>query len=169
MSMSVFVASFEKHLGYLLAENTANFHGWSFPDEATLKADFDEYKLKEKAKWEARAKTIGAHFPIFTDLQDFTERCKSAKVVEVTTSFASRVQNLTQLSSIEDIKQMVGHYAYPRDVDRIVQGFETNARMPYPIILKGNRGMWIMAGNTRLNVANALGVIQKALVADVSI
>jgi len=35
----------------------------------------------------------------------------------------------------------VSGYVRPRDVDRIVQGIESGAKLPYPIILKGDKGM----------------------------
>jgi hypothetical protein len=37
-----------------------------------------------------------------------------------------------------------------------------------PIILKGSKGMWIMAGNTRQSTARVLGIDADVLLVDVS-
>jgi hypothetical protein len=71
-------------------------------------------------------------------------------------------------SSIEDIESMVSSYHQPRDVKRIVQGLKNNAQIPMPIILKGSKGMWIMAGNTRQSTARVLGIDADVLLVDVS-
>ncbi len=77
--------------------------------------------------------------------------------------------NRSHTSSIESLKSLVSGYFMPRDVDRIVQGYESNAAMLYPIILKGSNGEWIMAGNTRLDTAFILGIDPKVLYVDVSV
>ena len=63
---------------------------------------------------------------------------------------------------------MVSSYAWPRDVARIQQGYQENHKMPLPIIIKGQQGMWIMAGNTRQSVARVMGITPRALLVDVS-
>jgi len=141
---------------------------WVFPDDKTLKSDFSEYKHKEDYKWKRRAEQIGAQFPIFDDFNDFKTRLKKARVVNLTSSVDNQITNRSQSSSIESLKSLVGSYSRPRDVDRIVKGILSDAKMPYPIVLKGNRGMWIMAGNTRLDTAFLLGNKPKVLMVDVS-
>lgn len=111
---------------------------------------------------------MGFRFPIFDTLQDFTAALKSAQVITLTTAHDRQVMNRSHTHSIEDLKSLVGGYNTPRDVDRIVQGYESNAAMPYPIILKGSQGEWIMAGNTRLDTAFIMGVTPKVLYVDVS-
>lgn len=111
---------------------------------------------------------MGFRFPIFDTLQDFTTALKSAQVIALTKAHDRRVMNRSHTASIEDLKSLVGNYYMPRDVDRIVQGYKTNAAMPYPIILKGLNGEWIMAGNTRLDTAFIMGVVPKVLYVDVS-
>jgi hypothetical protein len=49
-----------------------------------------------------------------------------------------------------------------------VQGYENNVPLPLPIILKGNDGLWIMAGNTRQSTARVLGIKPQALLVDIS-
>lgn len=60
-------------------------------------------------------------------------------------------------------KDMVSQYVIPRDIDRIIEGFESNDKLPMPIILKSKLGMFIMAGNTRQNVARIMGITPKAI------
>ncbi len=141
---------------------------WIFPDNKTLKADFSEYKHKEDYKWKRRAEQIGARFPLFADFDDFKNRLKKARVVNLTPVIDNQITNRSHTTSIESLKSLVGSYSRPRDVDRIVQGIMSDEKMPYPIVLKGNRGMWIMAGNTRLDTAFLLGNKPKVLMVDVS-
>lgn len=147
---------------------TPQFNNWVFPNAATLQADYEEYKKKEMKKWQARSSTMGFRFPIFDTLQDFVSALRSAPVITLTKEHDRRVMNRSHTSSIEDLKSLVGGYNMPRDVDRIVQGYQSNAAIPYPIILKGSHGEWIMAGNTRLDTAFILGLQPKVLYVDVS-
>ena len=141
---------------------------WVFPDDKTMKADFSEYKKKEDTKWRHRVDSIGARFPLFNDFNHFKQSLKNAKVVNLRTSTDMAIQNRSNTSSIESLKSLVGNYKRPRDVDRIVQGIESGAKMPMPIVIKGSRGMWIMAGNTRLDTAFILGNQPKVLMVDVT-
>jgi hypothetical protein len=148
---------------------TPQFNNWVFPNAATLEADFQEYKKKEDYKWKSRAESMGFRFPIFDTFQDFVSALKSAPVITLTKEHDRRVMNRSHTSSIEGLKSLVGTYQMPRDVDRIVQGYQSNAPMPHPIILKGTHGEWIMAGNTRLDTAFIMGVTPKVLYVDVSV
>ena len=145
------------------------FTNWSFPNEATMLADFKEYKKKESSKWQGRAKRMGFKFPIFDTFEDFKNALTSADVITLTREHDSHINNRSNTSSIADLKSLVSGYIMPRDVDRIIQGFETNAAIPMPIILKGKNGEWVMAGNTRCDTAFILGVNPvKVLLVDVS-
>lgn len=149
----------------LLQENTS-FNNWTRFTDASLEADFQEYKQKEQRKWKQRAELIQARWPLFQDIQEFRQALSSAPVVDVDS--LRSVQNLTKNRSIADIKDMVSSYAWPRDVASIQQGYQENHKMPLPIIIKGQQGMWIMAGNTRQSVARVLGITPRALLVDVS-
>jgi len=141
---------------------------WVFPNEQTMISDFSEYKKKENRKWKQRADAIGMVFPMFTNYDDFKTKLKNAEVVDVTPMFDRLISNRSHTRSIEELKSLVSQYYRPRDVDRIVDGLTTGAAMPMPIIVKGNDGMWIMAGNTRLDAADILGMSRKALLVDLS-
>lgn len=143
------------------------FNNWVFPSQKTLEADFSEYKKKEERKWKGRAESMGMRFPLFDDFQTFVDSLKAAKVVDVTDNFANKVQYLTNTRSLDELRDMVSGYVRPRDVGRIVNGLQNNDPIPYPIILLGGQGMFIMAGNTRINAARILGITPKALLVDV--
>lgn len=149
----------------LLQENTS-FNNWTRFTDASLEADFQEYKQKEQRKWKQRAELIQARWPLFQDIQEFRQALSSAPIVDVDS--LRSVQNITKNRSIADIKDMVSSYAWPRDVARIQQGYQENHKMPLPIIIKGQQGMWIMAGNTRQSVARVMGITPRALLVDVS-
>jgi len=149
-------------------EVTAISPNWSFPNQETLQADFNEYKKKEDRKWKQRAIQIGARFPIFDNIECFVKCLKDAQVKTINDSIDATINNRSMTSSIEDLKDLVGSYYKPRDVDRIINGFKTGANIPYPIVIEGSKGSWILAGNTRLDVAGIMELQKKVLWVDVS-
>jgi len=155
-----------RYLNYLSEQE--RYTNWVNYTPESLKSDFAEYKKKEDSKWKTRAQAIGARFPIFKGFPEFTQALKNAKVKKLFKGEAERIGNVALNNDIAGVKSMVSSYVRPRDVDRIVKGFESNAKMPMPIILKGKKDMFIMAGNTRLNVAYIMGLLPQVLVVDVS-
>lgn len=151
----------------ILSEDT-KYNNWVYPDTNTMKSDFKEYKVKEEPKWKGRASSNGFVFPIFKDYEDYKSKVQSSPIINVTPEIWGTVGNLSTNTSIEDISDMVSSYVIPRDVNRITKGFSDNMNLPYPVILKGNNGLFIMSGNTRLNVANVMGIMPKAILVDVS-
>lgn len=123
-------------------------------------------QIKQEYEWEYISH-IEHEWPIFKDFKDFKNAIKHAKVLTLTPEIDRRVANRSHTHTIEELKDMTSYYRFPRDVDRIVHGFETNARMPMPILLKlsGNR-LYIMSGNTRADAAFILGITPKVLVVD---
>jgi len=133
-----------------------------------MKMDWSEFKKKEDRKWKARARMLSARWPLFNDYSHFKKSLKSAKVVILTNSLLNRVEHATDCHDLDDLESMVSGYIRPRDLDRIVKGFEQDDKIPYPIILKSSSRYFIMAGNTRQNAARILGIPVKVLVVDVS-
>lgn len=143
------------------------YTNWTFPDSKTMKSDFSEYKKKEKRKWQGRAEMLGMRWPLFKDFNHFKDSLRKAEVVKLTRAMDNRISNRSHSHDIEDLKQLVSGYVRPRDVDRIVDGFQNNDRIPYPIVLRTNRGMWIMAGNTRLDASFIMDITPTVLIVDV--
>ena len=145
-----------------------NYNNWVFPNNETIKSDWSEYKKKEEKKWKNRAKILNARWPLFKNISDFKNSLKKGKIVNGTDSFMNKVEHATSLTDMNDLKSMVHSYIRPRNIDRIINGFYNNDKIPYPIILKSNNRYFIMAGNTRQNSARILGIIPKILIVDVS-
>ena len=139
---------------------TAN---WTFPSTETMQADWAEFEKKAERKWKGRAQQLGMQWPMFADYNDFVQKLKSADVRVLSDEMDRRIHNRSHTDSIDSLKSLVSGYYRPRDVDRIVNGFETGAAMPMPIVVEGTGGAWIMAGNTRLDTAGILGLPKKVL------
>jgi hypothetical protein len=148
------------------SESEVKYDNWVTYTTNSLRDDFVEYKKKEDRKWKSRADRIGARWPIFSDIDQFKSDLEVAPIVKIDS--LGNVENLTKNTSIDGIKSMVSSYQVSRDVERIISGFQSNAKIPLPIILKGSTGLWIMAGNTRQSTARVLGVTPVALLVDVS-
>ena len=136
-------------------------------DKQALKQDFSEYKLKEKSKWEKRAQQVGLKFPLFESFEDFKSKIGSSKVININ-DYRNKIHNLTSIEDMDSLRELVSEYQYPRDIDRIIQGLESKSRIPMPIILKGDKGMIIMSGNTRQNAAYILEIPTQAVLIDLS-
>jgi len=141
---------------------------WVLFTPESFKWDFTEYKKKEDKKWKSRAMQIGSRFPIFKDEADFRSSLKGATTKVLSRREASKIGNVALTNSLEDLKSMTSNYVRPRDIDRIVRGLESNDKMPMPIVLKGRNGLFILAGNSRLNVAYNMGTEPKVAIIDVS-
>ena len=111
---------------------------------------------------------MGFRFPIFPDFNSFITSLQSSPVVTLTKGHDGIIRNRSHTRSLDGLKSLVQSYSWPRDIDRIAKGFQNNDPIPYPIVLKGTQGEWIMAGNTRLDTADILGVIPKVLVVNVT-
>lgn len=140
-----------------------NYNNWVRYTKQSIRSDFEEYKKKEERKWRSRADMIGMRFPLFETFNDFKQALDNARIVNLTPQMDHRIGHRSHTGSLESLKNLVSGYIRPRDVDRIVDGFINNAKMPMPIVLEGNTGTWIMAGNTRLDTAFILGVKPKVI------
>ena len=146
---------------------TSSYNNWIRYTPASLQSDWSEYAHKAESKWRRRAEQIGARWPMFDSMDQFQQALDQAEIVNV--DQLGDVENLTRNLSVADIKHMVGGYQNPRDVDRIIQGLQNHVALPLPIIIKGSRGMWIQAGNTRQATARVMGAVPRALLVDLSV
>lgn len=138
---------------------------WTRPGAKDLALEYQyEYMLPTR-NWPARCRSIGAKYPLFVDLADFISKVKSASVETLDAN--SSVHNTTNMATVGAVRELVSQYQFPRDVDRILSGFTSGAKMPMPIIVRGPKGSWILSGNTRSNLAHVLKIPVKALWIDV--
>ena len=136
---------------------------WRRPTSKELAFEYKvEYALPQR-RWDQRAKSIGAPYPIFTSEGDFIAKMGQAIEYHIPIQAFHTVNNLTLCRSIRELKDLVGSYSFPRDVYSLIRGFESGAKMPLPIVVGGSKGSWILGGNTRLNVAAILGYETKTL------
>ena len=143
----------------------AAYNNWVRYTPESVKWDFEEYKKKETYKWKDRMDQIMGRWPIFDSQSHLKKELDKAKVVNLKT--IKGVTSWTNISDDDGIKNMIGTYKRPRDVDRIVQGFESGVKMPMPILLKSGNKYWPLAGNTRQNTAGTMGILVKVLVINV--
>jgi hypothetical protein len=148
----------------ILVESKTYSVQWVKPDSQNLELEYKYEYLLPSRNWDRRCQSIGAQYPLFADQADFNRKILSAPVTTITPEM--RVTNMTHIRTVDGVKDLVNSYQFPRDVDRIIQGFENGAKMPLPIIIKGTKGMWILSGNTRSNLAMIHKVPLKAIVYD---
>ena len=142
----------------IIKENFSDYNSWRLPDDKELSQEYHwEYEIRNIKNWN-----------LFDSEREFIKKAKEGKLVEINKDFDDKIQYRSHAGSIEALKVLVSHYKFPRDVDRIVKGFENNEAMPVPIVLKFSRGYRVMSGNTRLDAAFILGVKPKVLIIDVS-
>lgn len=142
----------------IIKENFSDYNSWRLPDDKELSQEYHwEYEIRNIKNWN-----------LFDSEKEFIKKAKEGKLVEIDKNFDDKIDYRSQTKSIESLKALVSHYKFPRDVNRIVKGFENNEAMPVPIVLKFSRGYRIMSGNTRLDASFILGVRPKVLIIDVS-
>lgn len=151
-----------KVLGYIIqvkAADISKFSNWVRPTNEQIKQEYEwEYISHIKDRW-----------PLFKNLKDFSNSVKNAKVMTLTKSIDQKVSNRSDTKNLDELKNLVSKYRFPRDVDRIVDGFKTNAKMPMPFLLRlAKDKLYIMSGNTRTDVAFILGITPKVLILDVA-
>lgn len=139
------------------------YDNWVRYTDDSLNSDWIEYKKKEIKKWRSRSEDMQFRFPLFETKEEFKNALDTSPIIELTESTVRNVRHATDITDIESLRDMVSTYVRPRDIDRIIQGFENKDSIPMPIILKSKVGMFIMAGNTRQNVARIMGIVPKAI------
>jgi hypothetical protein len=145
-----------------------NFNNWVRYTDESLKSDWEEFKKKEFSKWENRAKMLNSKWPLFEDFKDFKLSLDKAKIVTLTNDLLNKIEHATNFHDLQKLTDMVKSYKRPRNIERIIEGFKNNNKIPMSIILKSNNKYFIMAGNTRQNTARILNIKPKVLIVDVS-
>ena len=110
----------------------------------------NEYNWEYKRHWH--------HTGLFPTKQHFNDSVKNAEIVEITPEIDQHIGNRSHTKSIDDLKDLVSGYNYPRDVDSIVDGLHSGSPLPHPIVIKHNGNMSILSGNTRMDQAFIHGI-----------
>jgi len=103
----------------------------------------NEYNWEYKRHWHQTG--------LFPTKQHFSDSVKNAEIVEITPEIDQHIGNRSHTKSIDDLKDLVSGYNYPRDVDSIVDGLHSGSPLPHPIVIKHNGNMSILSGNTRMD------------------
>ena len=98
------------------------------------------------------------------DLHEIEDGYENGSLIDLTDDIWEKMEN-TDSWNIRDL-QHAKEYAeeYDKDIESIIEGFESGNRLPAPIVLIKSDGVpYLIAGNTRLMVARALKVIPKVV------
>lgn len=93
------------------------------------------------------------------DLISLIVAFKQGKLSSLSSSTWKNIENTDSVEdlSLDDAKELAEDYG--RDIRRIIAAFKNKSKLPAPIILvRQDKTMTCVAGNTRLIVAKALGV-----------
>jgi hypothetical protein len=156
------VKTFKEHLN----ENKIRFTNWVKPSDKDIALEYKvEYEIKPLKQMTGDA---------FPTLRSFSQAVSKAKVMDVTPAIDRKIAYRSHTGSKESLLSLIRGYAsYPefrneKTIESIYDGFKENKPMKMPFVLRFPNGqLRVMGGNTRMDVANHLGVTPKVLVIDV--
>ena len=124
---------------------------WRNPTDTEIRNEWD---------WEYVRHIQGKNpmWDLWETFDTFKSAVKRARKVEVSPSIDRKIEYRSNTSSIESLRDLVSSYQYPRDVDRIVKGYEKGEPIPYPMVLKNGNHMRVLGGNTRMDIAFILHI-----------
>jgi len=142
-----------------------SYNSWQTPSAKNLKQEYDiEYKHHVR-DW------AGDIWPTY---KDFLADVKTAKKVKISKGTDSSIGNRSRTKDKKSLLRLIKGYAsYPqyrneKTIDNLYNRIEKGESLDMPLVLKTKRGMEIMAGNTRMDVAFHTGNTPTVLVIDVS-
>ena len=101
------------------------------------------------------------------DLHEIEDGYQHGSLVELTDNIWEKLENTDSwgIESLEDAKRYAEEY--DKDIESIIEGFESGKSLPAPIVLIKPDGVpYLIAGNTRLMVAKALKITPRVVVVD---
>jgi type IV secretory pathway VirB9-like protein len=145
-----------------ILQEKIQFNNWIIPSDKDIELEYKiEYDIKPLKRITNDA---------FPTVNDFKEAVKSGEVVNVTKSFDRKISYRSRTKSKEEIISLIKGYAsYPefrneKTIEAIYEAFKDNKPMKMPFIIEMPNGkMRIMSGNTRLDIAQQLGITPKAI------
>lgn len=147
---------------FILLEDVRRFSNWVRPSEKDLE---HEYKIEYSIK-----PLKGMTNDAFPTVDHFLEAARRGKVISVSKSLDSRIGYRSHTTDKEDLLSLIrGYRSYPKfrneqTIEAIYRGFEKNSPMTMPVVLMmPNKRLRIMGGNTRMDIAQHLGIKPKVL------
>ena len=135
---------------------------WVIPDIKTLKR---EYKVEVELK--------GLDY-LFDGEDDFLDRVSRGKIIQLTKSFDKKIAYRSRTATKKKLVGLVSTYrSWPKyrnmdTVNNLYNIIGNGGTMDMPIIFKSeNNSMFVLSGNTRLDIAFQLGVIPKVIIINV--
>jgi len=137
---------------------------WVRPNQNELKREYHvEYELKSLS-------STG----IFKDLDDFLEKVKNAKIVEVTPELDNKIRYRVQTQDKDSLLSLIKSYkSYPefrneKTLDDLYSRIQNDKTVFMPIVLKYPNGdMRVFSGNTRMNISFQLNINPKVLMIEI--
>lgn len=137
-------------------EESVYYNNWRLPNKKELDLEF--YIKQQKTRYiEYFRNEYNAN--IFDSEENWHKAINQGVVKQLNLNEDYTIERRTFSSSMENLKNLVSTYAYPRDPDRIANGYKNDDVIPMPIILESQNGRKvIIAGNTRLDVARIMNI-----------
>jgi hypothetical protein len=155
-----------KGFRFFLEEKQLHYANWVRPSDKDLEHEYKiEYLIKPLKNMTGNA---------FPTLESFLDAAKKGKVITLTKEEDRKIQYRSHTQNKEELLALIKGYAsYPqyrneKTIESIYDGFKSNQKMSMPVVLQFKNGpKRIMGGNTRLDVAQHLGIQPKVLLIQV--
>lgn len=147
---------------FTIEQNEVKYNNWVRPSEKDLEHEYKiEYLIKPLKDMTGNA---------FPTLDSFLKAAKNGKVISVSKNEDNKIQYRSHTKSKEELIRLIKGYAsYPqyrneKTIEALYSAFLNNGEMTMPIVLEFKNGSRrIMGGNTRMDVAQHLGIVPKVL------
>ncbi|MEK7648103.1 MAG: hypothetical protein AAB384_03670 [Patescibacteria group bacterium] len=88
--------------------------------------------------------------------------CEQGALEPLSDSDWEVMMNTDSRDTTWQLQEVITHIGSKRDVDKIIEGFQTGAGIPAPVVLfREGEPPYLIGGNTRLLVARAMGIRPK--------
>lgn len=138
---------------------------WVIPDEKELREEYyKEYEIKSNVK-----NTFDDPFPT---VDDFVRAANRSYTLELTKESAGRINNLSKTNSFETLHDLIksyrsyGTFRTEKTLRNLYERIRNCEPTYMPIVLMTSDKMFVLAGNTRINIALQLGIRPTVLLID---
>lgn len=145
-------------------EPASHFNNWVVPSNSALEKEYKVEYLHHIVY------NFGEMWPNFAD---FVHAATVGRVITLSEADDRRIGNRSRMDNMFDLVQLVSTYrSWPefRNMNTLIDmisRFKNNEPMTMPIVLSKRGDMFLMSGNTKLDIAFMMNVEPKALVIDI--
>lgn len=146
-----------------IIRESQEFSNWRRPSEEELRQEYRvEYEIKPALRsW------LDDSWP---RVEDFLAAVKeNSRVISVTDDLDRQIEYRSRTRNREQLRSLISSYrSWPEfrnddTLSALYQGFEEGRSMTMPIVVEYQGDLRIMAGNTRMDVAQHLGITPRVL------